>query len=132
MTAKKTTVSSQSTIEALFYNQVSLPGFATCESEHRFHPERRWRFDFVFPKYNLAVEIEGGTYSHGRRNKLGHTMKSRHLTPTGFYQDCEKYAEAAIQGWSVLRFDSRMVREGSAFDYTLRALEARGFRWKRA
>ncbi|WP_230425786.1 endonuclease domain-containing protein [Spartinivicinus ruber] len=132
MTTKKQVLSNQSRIENLFHHQINMPGFARFISEYRFHPNRLWRFDFVFPDYNLAVELEGGTYSHGRRTKTGHTLKSRHLTPTGFYQDCEKYAEAAIQGWSVLRFDSRMVREGSAFDYTVRAIEAKGFRWKKA
>src|SRR6187551_2874790 len=28
--------------------------------EHRFHPTRKWRFDYAFPIAMLAVEIEGG------------------------------------------------------------------------
>lgn len=29
--------------------------------EHRFHPTRRWRFDFAWPDEKVALEVEGGT-----------------------------------------------------------------------
>ena len=28
--------------------------------EHRFHPTRRWRFDFAWPKLLFAVKVYGG------------------------------------------------------------------------
>lgn len=59
------------------------------EREFRFHPERRWRFDFAWPSIKLAVEIEG---------------RGRHQTVVGYRRDCEKYNEAARLGWRVLRF----------------------------
>lgn len=70
------------------------------EREHRFHGERRWRFDFAWPAAMVAVEIEGGTYARrpGRR--------SRHTTPHGHQQDCEKYNAAAVAGWCVLKYTS--------------------------
>jgi hypothetical protein len=74
--------------------------------EHRFHAERRWRFDFAWPSIKLAVEIEG---------------RGRHQTVVGFRNDCEKYNEALRMGWRVLRFP--------ATDYKLsrsRALWPRG------
>ena len=71
--------------------------------EHKFHSDRRWRFDFAWPSVMLAVEVEGGTRSQGR-----HT---RHV---GFEQDCEKYNAAALAGWRVLRFTGTMVRDGRA------------------
>lgn len=69
--------------------------------EHRgWHPERGWRFDFAFPEVKIAVEIEGGVEWKG---------SGRHTTPPGFDEDCRKYNEAAILGWTVLRFTRRML-----------------------
>jgi hypothetical protein len=28
--------------------------------EHKFHPVRKWRFDFAFPPQMVAFEFEGG------------------------------------------------------------------------
>jgi very-short-patch-repair endonuclease len=81
------------------------------EREHRFSPTRRWRFDFAFPESKLAVEVEGGVWTAGR-----------HTRGTGFSKDCEKYAEAAVLGWRVIRVTTEMVNDGSAINYTLRAL----------
>ena len=83
--------------------------------ELHFHPERRWRFDFAFPDKKIAVEIEGGV-TNGPH-------KSRHTTVTGFEGDCEKYNEAAILGWRVLRFTTKMVTKGHAIVVAARALE---------
>lgn len=80
--------------------------------EHRFHPTRRWRFDFAFPDQMLAVEIEGGVYINGRHNR-----------GSGFIADMEKYNEAALLGWKVLRFDGGSVRKGLAIDTVARALK---------
>ena len=57
--------------------------------ELRFHPERRWRFDFAWPDIKLAVEIDG---------------RGRHQTVVGVRNDCEKLNEALRLGWRVLRF----------------------------
>ena len=69
-------------------------------SEHRFHPVRRWRFDFAFPDSCVAVECEGGTWVHGR-----------HTRGAGFRADCEKYNNAAALGWRVFRCTSDMLRD---------------------
>lgn len=81
------------------------------ESEWEFTKNRKWRFDFVFPDAMVAVEIEGGTRMGGRH--------SRH---DGYEKDAEKYNEAAILGWKVLRFTTEMVKRGTAIDTVLRAL----------
>lgn len=62
-------------------------------SEHRFHPVRRWRFDWCIPAIKVAIEYEGVM-----------SDKSRHTTVTGFSGDSEKYSQAALLGWSVLRY----------------------------
>lgn len=107
-----------SRLEALFRAQIEQSGLPAAVPELRFHPTRRWRFDFAWPRLRVAVEIEGGTYSHTRGRK------SRHLTAGGFCEDCRKYAEAAILGWAVVRVDSKMVRRGEAVELTTRALAA--------
>lgn len=71
------------------------------EQEYAFHGERRWRFDFAWPEQRVAVEVEGGIWSNGR-----------HTRGSGFEDDCEKYNEAAVDGWRVLRVTSSMIDEG--------------------
>ena len=60
--------------------------------EFRFHPVRRWRADFAHLPSCTLIEIEGGIYVNGRHNR-----------PAGFAADLEKYLEAALGGWRVVR-----------------------------
>lgn len=60
--------------------------------EYRFHPVRKWRFDWAITDLKIAIEYEGIS------------GKSRHTTITGYTGDAEKYREAAIDGWVVLRY----------------------------
>ena len=73
------------------------------EREYRFHAKRRWRFDFAWPQYLLAVEVEGGVYSGGR-----------HTRGSGFEKDCEKYNAATKLGWRVLRCTGKTIQNGTA------------------
>lgn len=63
-----------------------------CVPEFRFHPTRRWRFDYAFPARRVAIEVEGGVWSYGRHNR-----------PKGFINDMEKYNAATALGWRVFR-----------------------------
>ncbi|EII3125394.1 hypothetical protein [Vibrio parahaemolyticus] len=113
---------------AMQVKQSGLPMPLWGKDELKFHPKRRWRFDFAWEEHKIAVEIEGGTYNHGReqidsRSGKKVTQKSRHLTPTGFHEDCVKYGEAAILGWCVLRVDAKMVKDGSALAMLERAIQ---------
>jgi hypothetical protein len=78
--------------------------------EHRFAPPRRWRFDFAWPSRLLALEIEGGAWVNGR-----------HVRGRGYEADCEKYAEATLRGWKVLRVTPGMLRDGRAMALLKRA-----------
>lgn len=71
--------------------------------EFRFAPPRRWRFDFAWVDKKLAVEVEGGVWNGGR-----------HTRGKGFLGDMEKYNQAALDGWRVLRFATSQIRDGSA------------------
>ena len=90
-----------------------------CEREFRFHPRRRWRLDFAWPELKIAAEVEGGCETHGMKrivNGKVTTLKSRHLTVTGFREDCCKYNAAAALGWRVLRFSGAMIKSGEAIE----------------
>jgi very-short-patch-repair endonuclease len=67
-------------------------------AEHRFHPVRRWRFDFAVPEIKLAVEYNG----HGGFVKAGGV--SRHGSIIGMTGDAEKMNSAIACGWRVLSF----------------------------
>lgn len=63
-----------------------------CVKEYKFHPERRWRFDYAIPEHKIALEVEGGVWTQGR-----------HTRPQGFLGDIEKYNTATLMGWRVFR-----------------------------
>ena len=60
--------------------------------EHRFHPVRRWRFDYAWIEHKVALEVEGGVWTGGR-----------HTRGAGFVGDMEKYNAATVAGWRVVR-----------------------------
>lgn len=63
-----------------------------CVKEYRFHPTRKWRFDYAIPTHRIALEVEGGVWTAGR-----------HTRPKGFIEDCNKYNQAALYGWRLFR-----------------------------
>ena len=99
-----------SALEELFALQLRAAQLGQgLRREHAFHPTRRWRFDFAWPADKVAVEVEGGHWTGGR-----------HVRGCGFEADCEKYLEAMVLGWRVLRVTGALVKSGRA----LAALES--------
>lgn len=90
-----------SELEEVFAFQIRAAKLPAPEREVRFHPVRRWRFDFAWPSRKLAVEIDGATWSGGR-----------HSRGAGIERDAEKYSTAAATGWRVLRGTRAMVEDG--------------------
>lgn len=96
--------------------------------EHPFDPHgtgRKWRFDFAWPEWKVAVEVEGGTWSQGR-----------HTRGSTFEAELDKYNAAALAGWLVLRVSTEMVVEGGrsmdkAIGLVKEALTLRVTRWCR-
>lgn len=70
------------------------------KQESRFHPERKWRFDFAHWGSGVAIEIEGGLWTRGA-----------HSHPIGITRDIEKYNEAALLGWTVIRLHRGNINE---------------------
>jgi len=92
-----------SDLEELPGQHIRLSGLTMPAREYRFHPRRRWRFDFARPFYEIAVEVDGGVYS------LGGHVRSR-----GFERDAEKRNAAAMAGWRELHFTPRHVESDLA------------------
>lgn len=100
-------------LEVPFLQQVTLAGLPAPVQQHYFAAGRKWAFDFAWPELRIAAECEGGTWSGGR-----------HTRGSGFESDCEKYNEAALMGWRVLRFTSPMIlKNGKALEVITRALQ---------
>lgn len=73
------------------------------EPEYQFTPFRKWRLDFAWPYLRVGAEVHGGTWGGGR-----------HTRGAGFETDCEKHNAATLLGWTLLKFTSRMVKDGTA------------------
>ena len=63
------------------------------ETEYRFHPTRKFRFDVAIVEVRLAFEYEGIM-----------SAKSRHTGIEGYTMDTVKYNLAQMEGWRVLRY----------------------------
>ena len=82
--------------------------------ELRFHPRRRWRFDYAIPSRMVAIEIDGGVWQYGRHNRA-----------SGYVKDMEKMNEAAALGWLVLHFTPQQQFLRRTLDLIRRAVECR-------
>lgn len=74
--------------------------------EHKFHDQRRFRFDvaIITEGLKIGIEYEGLSFN----NPDG---KSGHTTIGGFISNCQKYNLAAINGWIVLRYTANNYRD---------------------
>lgn len=91
--------------------QIQAVRLPVPQTQYRFAPPRRWTFDFCWPMVRLALEVEGGIWIGGRHNRAA-----------GFERDIEKYNEAALRGYAVLRVTTRQVKTGAALMLVERAL----------
>lgn len=82
------------------------------QKEFKFHPVRMWRFDYASPEHKVALEVEGGVWTQGR-----------HTRPQGFLEDIEKYNQAALAGWTVLRTTPSDLLKGKTLDMIKQATQ---------
>jgi hypothetical protein len=111
--ATRVTFQRRRTVALPFDQQCRLAGLPIPQAEWRFHATRRWRFDWAFIETSnrLAVEVEGGAFIGGR-----------HTRGAGFLKDLEKYAEATVLGWRILRVTPKQIANGEALNWCDRTL----------
>lgn len=73
-----------------------------------------WRFDYAWPQFKVALEVEGGAYIGGR-----------HTRGSGFVEDMSKYNSAAMLGWLVLRCIPRELCKVATVEAVKRAIQTR-------
>lgn len=79
------------------------PNRSSWVAEYRFHPTRKWRFDFAHIKRKIAIEVNGGIFIRGR-----------HTRGTGQLKDMEKFNNAQALGWFIFQFTPSQMRSGEA------------------
>lgn len=75
-------------------------GGPPLEREFRFHPTRRWRFDFALPARKIAIELNGGVWNGGR-----------HVRGRGYLRDREKINAAVVLGWRVFELGTGQITQ---------------------
>lgn len=73
-------------------------GGPTLKREVKFHPARKWRFDFAHIPSKTAFELQGGNWSNGAHNRGG-----------GMERDCEKALAAWHLGWAVIPLTPNLI-----------------------
>lgn len=102
-----------SELELAFAKQISDARLPNPLLEFRFMQSRDWRFDYAWPDFMLAVEVQG----------MVHRIKAR------FLSDVEKLAYAQMHGWTVLLISGQDIRSPRGVLWLQTLLEQRG--WKR-
>ncbi len=87
---------------ALHFRCYSIP----VERQYRFCPTRKWAADFCLPDRKLVIEVDG----------MVHRIKER------FIADIERSNWLALNGWTLLRYSTKMVIDGTAIRDVLRFL----------
>jgi very-short-patch-repair endonuclease len=59
-----------------------------------------WRADFAHVASRTLIEIEGGIFQRGA---------GRHNRGAGYAKDAEKYLEAVLAGWTVIRLTEKQL-----------------------
>lgn len=80
-------------------------------TELRFHPVRRWRFDYAWPAQKVALEVQGAIFTGGRHTRGAALLKEH-----------QKLNAAATAGWRVLFCTPKQVANGEAVELVRQAL----------
>ena len=99
---------------ALFNALCAAHGVPAPAHEYRFHPTRKWRFDFCWIDERLAMEVQGAIFTGGR-----------HVRGAALVKEHEILHAAAILGYRVLFVTPQQLKTGEAFELVSKALEIR-------
>lgn len=94
----------QSKLESKFLLLWRVAQGPPLEREVKFHAPRRWRADFAHLASRTLIEIEGGIFLPGG---------GRHSRGVGYAKDAEKYLEAVLAGWQVIRLTEKQLDIGT-------------------
>jgi len=92
-------------------------GLPRPEIEFRFHDARRFLFDFAWPGFKVALEVQGGLF--GR-------VLGAHARGAAIRKDHEKRNLAASEGWVILYVLPEEVAMQSTADLIRKTLDAGG------
>jgi very-short-patch-repair endonuclease len=101
-------------LEGMLAEKIAAAGLPAPQRQSRVPwagTGRRFRADLLFPDQKLIIEVDGGTWSGGR-----------HTSGAGYDRDCIKQNLALLNGYSTMRYTSRMVRDGTALEFIRRKL----------
>jgi len=102
---------SKSVLEEGLASQIKLARLPKPKREYKFCDTRRFRADFAWPKKKLIVEVQGGIWNRGR-----------HTTGAGYQKDCERYNIATEEGWRILMYTNKEIKNGTAVKQIKRVL----------
>lgn len=111
----------QPKIVLAYFKEMGLP---VPELEFKFHPERKWRFDFAWPDWGMsnglktdicsgsvALEVDGGIWIKGGHNRGAQMLKT-----------WEKENEAVARGWRIIRCEPKSLCTQATVDLIKRCL----------
>ena len=75
-----------------FFALLKLYNIEIPTPEYKFHTTRKWRFDYCWINKKIVLEVEGGVWTNGR-----------HTRGSGFIKDMEKYNNAALLGYRIIK-----------------------------
>jgi hypothetical protein len=108
---KKTTASARDPGNIFFHACQAIGLYP--HAEYRFHPDRKWRFDWAFPLNKIAIEVQGGIFSQGR-----------HVRGAAMLKEFEKLNTAAEMGWRILFVTPQQFERGDCLAMVQRALKS--------
>lgn len=103
--------------KATFLLHLKFAGLPEPVCEYQFHETRKWRFDFCWPSQKVACEYQGLNWKRDGEN-------SGHQSITGLMNDCEKFTEASLAGWTLILITAESVNSGQAVEWVRRALNS--------
>jgi hypothetical protein len=89
-------------LEGMLALQMRAVGIPPMERQYKFHPDRKWRFDFYVDGW--GIEVQGGGWVRGGHNR----------NPIAMGRDYEKFNAAMEMGIRVLLYTGEQVKDGTA------------------
>lgn len=114
--------------ERIFRTMVQQERMPEPVMEYQFHAVRKWRFDWAWPRWKVALEVEGGVFGFTDKKTGQRRTGGAHGSITGIKRDIEKYNHAAAMGWLVIRCVPSDLKKWETLAYVKAALEAHGLR----